>query len=103
MRPNSMRDYNEKRDFIRMKVDSEVRITDPESGNSWSGICRDLSGAGMSVEAPTAFEAGSRLMALLPSNNEAFPPLESEVEVVRCSELENGHYELGLKIEKVNR
>ncbi|RMF15910.1 MAG: PilZ domain-containing protein [Gammaproteobacteria bacterium] len=98
-----MRDYNEKRDFIRMKVDSEVRISDPESGNSWTGICRDLSGAGMSVEVDSPFTTGSQLAALLPSNNEAFPPLESIVEVVRCTELDNGRFELGLKIRQVNR
>ena len=86
-----------------MRVDSEVQVTDPESGRVLKGICRDLSGAGMSVELDMAFEAGATLKALLPSNNEAFPPLESIVRVVRCTPKDEGRFKLGLKIEQISR
>ncbi|WP_246841129.1 PilZ domain-containing protein [Hahella sp. CCB-MM4] len=101
MRLTTMRDYAEKRDFIRMKVDSEITLKDSSSGESFKGICRDLSGTGMSIEVGQPFEAGYELNTSLPSNNEAFPSFDTTVKVLRCSELENERYQLGVEIIKV--
>ncbi|MGB1477302.1 MAG: PilZ domain-containing protein, partial [Marinobacter salsuginis] len=43
-----MKDYSEKRDFHRMQVNSEIEITDSQ-GNSFKGVCRDLSATGMQL------------------------------------------------------
>lgn len=44
------RDYSEKRDFIRMRVDADVVLI--HEGDQVSAVCIDLSSSGMQVEAP---------------------------------------------------
>ena len=96
-----MRDFSEKRDFYRMQVNSEVRITD-SNGNQFQGICKDLSGTGMQIQSERAFEEGAELHALLPSSNDKFPPFESQVTVLRCTPSDDG-YLLGTSITEVKR
>ena len=45
----TFRNYDEKRDFIRMKMDTEVTLALDETQNV-TGFCRDLSGTGMLIE-----------------------------------------------------
>ena len=47
------RDYAEKRDFIRMRVDAEVSLL--HEGQEIAGVCVDLSSSGMQVQAPRQF------------------------------------------------
>ena len=44
------RDYAEKRDFIRMRVDAEVSLI--HAGQVIAATCVDLSSSGMQVQAP---------------------------------------------------
>lgn len=44
------RDYAEKRDFIRMRVDADVSLI--HAGQEIAGVCVDLSSSGMQVQAP---------------------------------------------------
>lgn len=97
---NIIRDYSEKRDFIRMKVDTKITLRN--GSKNITGICRDLSGTGMLIEVEEAVTEGSELQTSLPSNNEAFPSLEAVVKIVRCKEEENGKYLLGTEILKVD-
>ena len=101
MRLTTMRDYAEKRDFIRMKVDSEITLRDSKSGTTCKGICRDLSGTGMSIEVRQPFQSDIQLNTSLPSNNEAFPSFDTTVKVIRCTDLGNETYMLGVEIIKV--
>lgn len=55
------RDYSEKRDFIRMRVDADVVLI--HEGDEIAGVCIDLSSSGMQVEAPRQFAVGDRLRA----------------------------------------
>lgn len=99
--PMAMRDYSEKRDFHRMQVNSEVQITDSK-GNTFVGICRDLSGTGMQIHSETRVEKGDELLVVLPSTRDDFPPLESSVRVLR-SEPEGNGYLLGTAIIEIKR
>ncbi|PID41586.1 MAG: pilus assembly protein PilZ [Proteobacteria bacterium] len=92
-----MRDFSEKRDFIRMKVDTEISLKD-NSGKTIQAICRDLSGAGMLIVADEKVQEGTELLTSIPSNNQAFPPFDATVKVVRCTRQDNGKYELGTEI-----
>lgn len=98
----TMRNYAEKRDFIRMKVDTEITLTDDKSGRQYQGICRDLSGTGMSIEVDQYFAPECELNTSLPSNNEAFPSFDTTVRVIRCSDIGNEKYELGVEIISVS-
>ncbi len=46
------RDYTEKRDYIRMRVDADVTLI--HAGLEISAVCLDLSSSGMQVAAPHA-------------------------------------------------
>ncbi len=94
-----MRDYSEKRDFYRMRVNSEIEITDAE-GRSFKGVCRDLSGTGMQIFTHGFIPEGATLHTLLPSTSDQFPPFETEVRVLRSMREGDGHL-LGVMIEKV--
>lgn len=98
----TMRNYNEKRDFIRMKVDTQVELRVCDSERVLQGICRDLSGTGMAVEINEDVAVGTNLLACLASSNSKFPPFEANVQVVRSTALPDGHYLLGMQILQVN-
>lgn len=97
----TMRDYSEKRDFHRMRVDSPVEITDAK-GNQSTGKCRDLSGSGMQLQVDKFFEEGDEIMALIPPADEQFPPFEAQCKVLRC-ETDGDSFLLGVTIVKVKR
>lgn len=95
----NVRNYNEKRDFIRMKVDTEITLTLVDSKEQFTAICRDLSGKGMLIEVEQAVAEGSICDTCLPSNNDAFPGLDAQIKVLRCSPNESGEgYQLGVEI-----
>lgn len=101
MGTSSMRDYSEKRDFIRMKVNAQLTITREDNKASINGVCRDLSGTGMLLEVSEAIPEGTRLHTSLPSQNDNFPAFESVVSVTRCTDQGDGRYMLGVNIEEV--
>lgn len=100
---NTMRDYSEKRDFIRMRVNAQLTIRREDNQATLTGICRDLSGTGMLVEVQESIPEGTRLYTSLPSQNDSFPAFESLVTVVRCDPKENGTYLVGVSIDEVKK
>ncbi|MBS3803192.1 MAG: PilZ domain-containing protein [Oleiphilaceae bacterium] len=96
-----MKDYSEKRDFHRMRVNSEIQITRSD-GRVLAGICRDLSATGMQLYVEEPIEAGEELVTLILSNDDNFPPFESSVRVLR-SEAEGSGFLLGTAIIEVKR
>lgn len=103
MATNSMRDYSEKRDYIRMKVNARLRITREDNQATLTGVCRDLSGTGMLLEVSEAIPEGTRLHTSLPSQNDNFPAFESLVSVLRCTDQGGGRYLLGVNIDEVKK
>ena len=96
-----MKDYSEKRDFHRMQVNSEIDITDSQ-GNRFTGVCRNLSAAGMQLYVGREIAVGEELQTILPPTSDQFPPLETACEVIRC-EPEGDGYLLGTNISEVTR
>ncbi len=90
------RDYSEKRDFIRMHI--ETAVTLEIDGTSLEGTCIDLSSTGMQIVARTALQTGERLRVLIPSEHSALKGLDAQTEVVRVSRLDDGRQSLGLAI-----
>ncbi|WP_339450960.1 PilZ domain-containing protein [Pseudomonas sp. EA_5y_Pfl2_R50] len=93
------RDYSEKRDFIRMRVDADVMLI--HAGDQISGVCIDLSSSGMQVEAPRQFKVGDRLTVRIDSDHAALSGLEAETEVVWIKPQDDGGQKLGLIILKM--
>lgn len=90
------RDYSEKRDFIRMRVDADVVLI--HAGDQVSATCIDLSSSGMQVEAPRQFAVGDRLRVRIDSDHAALSGLEAETEVVWVKPQEGDSQRLGLSI-----
>ena len=61
------RDYSEKRDYIRMRVDADVTLL--HEGQVISAVCIDLSSSGMQVQAPRAFKVGDQLSVKIDSED----------------------------------
>lgn len=61
------RDYDEKRNFIRMIVDAPASIVLTEDQSELTGICRDLSGGGMQIELSKALPAGTEAIVSIAS------------------------------------
>ncbi len=98
----SERSYEEKRGFIRMKVDTMVTFTRLEGKDRYEGRCRNLSGAGMLLETEKKLEIGDRLRVTIPSEGPDFSPLDAVVEVVRVTPLPDLHFfRLGVVIKKI--
>ena len=94
------RDYAEKRDFIRMRVDADVTLL--YAGQIIPAMCVDLSSSGMQVQAPRSFKVGDKLSVRIDSEHSALKGLEAETEVVWMADLEDGGQKLGLTIISMN-
>ncbi|QLL15355.1 PilZ domain-containing protein [Pseudomonas chlororaphis] len=99
MSPND-RDYSEKRDYIRMRVDAEV--TSIHQGQVIPVVCIDLSSSGMQVQAPRSFKVGDQLSVRIDSDHATLRGLEADTEMVWVTELEGNGQKLGLTILKMN-
>ncbi len=92
----SDRDYSEKRDFIRMPI--ETAITLIHNGQRYDAICMDLSSTGMQVLAGTSLQMGDKVRVNIPSEHDQLKGLEADTEVVRVGTHEDGRQSLGLAI-----
>ncbi|WEK11579.1 MAG: PilZ domain-containing protein [Candidatus Pseudomonas colombiensis] len=93
------RDYSEKRDYIRMRVDAEVTLI--HEGQVIPAVCIDLSSTGMQLEAPRSFKVGDHLKVHIDSDHAALKGLEADAEVVWVKELATEGQKLGLTILKM--
>lgn len=90
------RNYEEKRDFIRMRVDADVRLV--HAGEEVPAVCIDLSSSGMQVESKLKFDVGDILRVEIQSEHAALKGLHSRTQVVWVMEEEEGSQRLGLRI-----
>lgn len=94
------RDYSEKRDFIRMRVDADVTLI--HAGDLIPAVCIDLSSSGMQVQATRSFQVGDRLKVRIESEHAALKGLEAETEVVWVKAQGADGQKLGLTILKMS-
>jgi hypothetical protein len=90
------RDYSEKRDFIRMRVDADVTLI--HEGDVVSAMCLDLSSSGMQLQGPRLFKVGDSLNVRIDSDHTALKGLEADTEVVWVRDQPDGTQKLGLTI-----
>ena len=98
------RSYDEKRDFIRMRVDTPADIVVSNNGQKINGICRDLSGGGMQIELPVALPVGTLTEVSISSPHGHEPMLHAQAKVTRIATAPNRQpdvYLLGLQINKI--
>ncbi len=97
-----MRDFEEKRDYIRMVVDCEVSCTDPGDGQVYPGRAIDLSGKGICLTLEKSFAPGAELEVRIEPTQTLVPPLHARVEVVRVEpDLAGNLFRVGVSIREM--
>jgi hypothetical protein len=76
--------YDEKRDFIRMRVETLLTLT--MDNRTVSCKCVDLSGTGMCIETKEVLNIGDEAVAYLPSYQNQFEPLNACIRIKRVME-----------------
>ena len=90
------RDYEEKRDYIRMRVDADISLI--HAGQIIPAVCVDLSSSGMQIQAPRSFKVGDKISVRIESEHAALKGLEADTEVVWITDVEGDEQKLGLTI-----
>jgi len=93
-----MKYYSEKRDFIRMRV--ETNITFECNGTRYDAVCLDLSSTGMQIETSgsVSLSEGQVIRVLIPSSHSKLSSLSAEAVIRRLDRLDDGRQALGLEI-----
>ena len=94
--------HEDKRRFMRMMVDTKVKITLLESGESIEGTCNDLSATGLSIDINGPVEMDTMVEVYIDSNSTSTAPLSAHAKVVRCEQQHEDHYLLGLEVIEFN-
>ncbi len=92
------RDYREKRDFVRMKIETPVSV-DIEQKAPIQGICHNLSGGGMLISIPEALQLGDKLVVTVSSDGG--PMLKALTTVRRVGRPSSHACSHGLEIEEM--
>ncbi len=96
-----MMDHKERRRFMRMETECKMTYRLPQSDEVYSGVCHNLSGAGLLFSTDRPLEPGKALeINICPASN-VTPPLEAFVEVLRVEEKTQGNYEVAAEIKAI--
>lgn len=91
------RAQQEKRDFIRMKIDTPLRAQITGDGIAAEGLCHELSGGGMKIATEHYLEPGTELEVTITSEHGHSPTLRAKTQVVR-TESDGTLHRVGLEI-----
>lgn len=99
-----MVNYDDKRGFYRMLLNSEVGITviDDEVNSNLTATCRDLSATGMAIEMSHPIEEGSCIRAKVESSNSSIQSLDVKGRVIRVVEESPECYLVAVSIEDLD-
>lgn len=99
-----MVNYDDKRGFYRMLLNSEVSITviDDEANSTFVATCRDLSATGMAIEMNHPIEEGTNIRAKVESSNSSVQALDVSGRVIRVREESPERYLVGLSIDEID-
>jgi hypothetical protein len=96
------RDYEEKRNYVRVKVSTPLLFTLNKNSERYEGLCRDLSGAGILIETTKKLKVGDHLHVTIPPTQSNQNPFSAITEVVRIDPINDRHiYQAGTVIKKV--
>ena len=99
-----MKSFDDKRDYYRMMLNSEVVVTviDDEVNSQISATCRDLSATGIALEMESPLSMGTHVRVKLDSAGNQIQPLDLSGKVVRIDEENNNCFLIGIYIEEVD-
>ncbi|MBL4911484.1 MAG: PilZ domain-containing protein [Alteromonadaceae bacterium] len=99
-----MLNYDDKRNFYRMLLNSEVAITviDDEANSKIFATCRDLSATGMAIEMAHPLEMGTKVRMRIDSLNNNVQAFDACGKVVRVVEENSESYLVGITIQDLD-
>jgi hypothetical protein len=93
------RAWGEKRNFIRMKINTPVNIE--HAGQHFVARCKDLSGSGMLVDADRELPLGAMVRLSIEQEGEKRLPFRASAEVARVEPAGSGSFTIGLSIASI--
>lgn len=87
----------EKRDFIRMKIDTPLRAQINGEGIAAEGLCHELSGGGMQLATEHSLAPGTEVEVTISSEHGHNPTLRAKARVIR-TRADANLYRVGLEI-----
>ena len=99
-----MANYDDKRNFYRMMLNSEVTLTiiDDEANSKALVTCRDLSATGIAIEMQHPLDINTAVRISVQSVNNAVQPLNATGKVVRVTEDSPNCYLIGVNITEID-
>lgn len=88
----SSSEYDEKRNFIRMFVNAKVLITDPQTGKTFDGEGKNLSGDGAMFTTSEPFKVDQLLNLDISSEQSKLASLSAEFKVIRVDKVSDGSF-----------
>ncbi|MDH5446650.1 MAG: PilZ domain-containing protein [Gammaproteobacteria bacterium] len=96
------RDYDEKRDFVRVEVDCDIFFREQDEPDKFHGRVKNLSGRGMMFISEQGIPKETLLEVNIAPVNDLTPPLHALVRVVRMAKQRHGTgYEIGAVIQQM--
>ena len=92
------RSYSEKRDFMRMQIDTPVAVCLRSENRDLSGTCLNLSATGMRITVEESLPIGAELEVAIKSPQDGSIMLRARTEVIRVDSGPENNCTLGLKI-----
>jgi hypothetical protein len=89
-----MLEYDEKRDFIRMRADCKMTFRLADTDVVYDGTCVNISGSGILFEADVPLEVGKAVEVRISPRNKVTPPLTAYIETLRCTGGETSRYRI---------
>ena len=89
---------SDRRDFIRMDVETEIRVTRAATKQVVTGKCLNLSSTGLAAILNEALDMGEEVEVFIDSIGNQIRPLEAVAKVQRVQPLDDGQYDIGLAI-----
>lgn len=98
-----MINFDDKRGFYRMLLNSEVKITiiDDEVNSDILATCRDLSATGMAIEMSHPLEVGTPVKICVDSASGSVQALDAKGKIVRVTEEGPECYLVGVEISEL--
>lgn len=94
--------HREKRNFIRMEVNTPAQISITKDNHQELGICKNLSGNGMLLELSTQYGIGDQFVVKVSSAQENGPSLDALCTVARLeNDEESETFLTGVVIDKI--
>lgn len=94
------RAYSEKRNFIRMKINTPIQIE--AGGDKFLARCKDLSGSGVLIQTDRALALGTTVQIYIDQEGDKLLPFRATGEVVRVDPVNPSGYILGLSLSAIH-